>query len=32
MKQYFDHYLKGAAMPEWMKNGLPQVRKGEAIK
>jgi dienelactone hydrolase len=32
MKQYFDHYLKGAPMPEWMKNGLPQVRKGEAIK
>jgi dipeptidyl aminopeptidase/acylaminoacyl peptidase len=32
MKQYFDHYLKGAPEPEWMKNGLPQVRKGEAIK
>jgi dipeptidyl aminopeptidase/acylaminoacyl peptidase len=32
MKQYFDHYLKGAPMPEWMKNGLAQVRKGEAIK
>ena len=32
MKQYFDHYLKGAPMPEWMKNGLPQTRKGEVIK
>lgn len=32
MKQYFDHYLKGAPMTEWMKNGLPQVRKGEVIK
>ena len=32
MKQYFDHYLKGTPMPEWMKNGLPQVRKGEVIK
>jgi dipeptidyl aminopeptidase/acylaminoacyl peptidase len=32
MKQYFDHYLKGAPEPEWMKNGLPQVRKGEAIR
>jgi dienelactone hydrolase len=28
MKQYFDHYLKGAPEPEWMKNGLPQVKKG----
>jgi len=32
MKQYFDHYLQGTPMPEWMANGLPQVRKGEAIK
>ena len=32
MKQYFDHYLKGAPMPEWMTQGLPQVRKGEAIR
>jgi dipeptidyl aminopeptidase/acylaminoacyl peptidase len=23
MKQYLDHYLKGEAAPEWMKNGIP---------
>ena len=27
MKQYFDHYLKGTAMPEWMKKGVPHVKK-----
>lgn len=27
MMQFFDHYLKGAAMPDWMK-GLPAVEKG----
>jgi len=27
MKQYFDHYLKGAAMPAWMKEGVPYLRK-----
>jgi dipeptidyl aminopeptidase/acylaminoacyl peptidase len=32
MKQYFDHYLKGGPEMEWMKNGLPQTRKGAAIK
>ena len=32
MKQYFDHYLMDAPMPTWMAEGLPQVRKGEAIK
>ena len=31
MKQYFDHYLKGAPAPKWMTDGVPQVRKGEAI-
>lgn len=31
MKQYFDHYLKGAPMPKWMAEGLPQTRKGSAI-
>ena len=30
--QTHDHYLKGSPMPAWMKDGLPQVRKGEAIK
>ena len=26
MKQFFDHYLKGAPMPKWMKEGLPAVK------
>lgn len=28
MKQYFDHYLKGAPAPSWMTDGVPHVRKG----
>lgn len=28
MKQYFDHYLKGAPMPVWMKEGVPAIEKG----
>ena len=28
LAQFFDHYLKGAPMPEWMKNGRPAVKKG----
>jgi hypothetical protein len=31
MKQFFDHYLKGAPAPEWMTSGLPQVHKGAPI-
>ena len=31
MKQYFDHYLKGAPAPKWMTDGTPQLRKGEPI-
>jgi dipeptidyl aminopeptidase/acylaminoacyl peptidase len=27
MKQYFDHYLKGKPMPEWMASGIPYVKK-----
>jgi dipeptidyl aminopeptidase/acylaminoacyl peptidase len=27
MKQYFDHYLKGAPAAPWMTDGVPQVRK-----
>jgi hypothetical protein len=23
MQQYFDHYLKGASLPDWMENGVP---------
>ncbi|HEX8724425.1 MAG TPA: prolyl oligopeptidase family serine peptidase [Gemmatimonadaceae bacterium] len=30
MKQFFDHYLKGAPMPDWMKDGVPQVDKQRA--
>lgn len=29
LQQFFDHYLKGDPMPEWMKNGIPVVRKGQ---
>ena len=28
MGQFFDHYLKGAPMPEWMRKGIPAVEKG----
>ncbi|MBL4724338.1 MAG: S9 family peptidase, partial [Lutibacter sp.] len=28
MAQYFDYYLKGAAMPVWMKRGVPAIEKG----
>lgn len=29
MKQFFDHYLKGAPAPEWMLDGIPAVDKGK---
>ena len=29
LQQFFDHYLKGAPMPAWMKNGVPATRKGQ---
>lgn len=28
MEQFFDHYLKGAPMPKWMKSGVPAIEKG----
>ena len=31
MKQFFDHYLKGAPEPKWMADGVPQTRKGAPI-
>ncbi len=31
MKQFFDHYLKGAPAPQWMTDGVPQVHKGGPI-
>ena len=27
-QQFFDHYLKGAAMPTWMSEGVPAIMKG----
>jgi dipeptidyl aminopeptidase/acylaminoacyl peptidase len=29
LDEYFDHYLLGAAEPEWMKQGVPYLHKGE---
>lgn len=29
LQQFFDHYLKGDPMPEWMKSGIPITRKGQ---
>ena len=29
LQQFFDHYLKDAPMPAWMKNGIPATRKGQ---
>jgi dipeptidyl aminopeptidase/acylaminoacyl peptidase len=31
MKQFFDHYLKGAPAPKWMTDGVDQVDKGKPI-
>lgn len=28
LAQFFNHYLKGEAMPKWMKEGIPAVEKG----
>jgi dipeptidyl aminopeptidase/acylaminoacyl peptidase len=28
LSQFFDHYLKGSPMPEWMKKGIPAIQKG----
>lgn len=29
MFQFFNHYLKGDPMPDWMKHGVPAVKKGK---
>lgn len=29
LQQFFDHYLKGDPMPQWMKSGIPITRKGQ---
>jgi len=31
LAQFFDHYLKGAPMPEWMEKGIPAVDKGQKL-
>jgi dipeptidyl aminopeptidase/acylaminoacyl peptidase len=31
MRQFFDHYLKGAPAPQWMTEGVDQVDKGKPI-
>ncbi|MBW6534302.1 MAG: prolyl oligopeptidase family serine peptidase [Mariniphaga sp.] len=31
MYQFFNHYLKGEPMPEWMEKGVPAVEKGENL-
>ncbi|MDE6017691.1 MAG: prolyl oligopeptidase family serine peptidase [Muribaculaceae bacterium] len=31
LQQFFDHYLKGDPMPEWMKSGIPAIRKGQEL-
>ena len=31
MKQFFDHYLMDKPAPKWMTDGVPQLKKGEAI-
>ena len=28
-QQFFDHYLLGAPMPKWMKEGVPAITKGQ---
>jgi len=32
MMQFFDHYLKGAPMPRWMKEGISAIEKGRDYK
>lgn len=29
LQQFFDHYLKGAPMPVWLKTGVPAISKGK---
>lgn len=31
LQQFFDHYLKGAPEPKWMKEGIPALRKGQEM-
>jgi hypothetical protein len=29
LDEFFDHFLKGAPEPDWMKNGVPYIHRGE---
>ncbi len=31
MQQFFDHYLKDAPQPVWLKSGVPAVKKGQTL-
>ncbi|MGM0377287.1 MAG: alpha/beta hydrolase family protein, partial [Bacteroidota bacterium] len=31
MFQFFNHYLKGEEMPEWMEEGIPAIEKGKNL-
>jgi acetyl esterase/lipase len=31
MKEFFDHYLKGAPAPDWLENGVPRLKMQEHI-
>jgi len=31
LQQYFDHYLKGAPAPKWIKEGVPALQKGTTL-
>ncbi len=31
MKQFFDYYLKDAPQPEWLKQGIPAIKKGKTL-
>ena len=32
MREYFDHYLKGAPAPDWMVNGVPRLKMEDHLK
>ncbi len=31
LQQYFDHFLKGAPAPVWIKEGVPAIKKGKTV-
>lgn len=31
LQQFFDHYLQGAPMPRWMREGVPYNRKSQEL-